>query len=425
MMKWIKNIRWLIIGATTSAVIGVLCFVFWSGLDFVTELRIAHPFWILVAPGAGWLTAWFYGRVSVESARVMDRLREALSRAHLATHFPLISIPLVVVSTWLAHLAGLSVGREGVAVQLGFAVAGLFAWWKIQPEPGYLQSAFSDPPFDHLLVMGLSAGFSAIFGVPLAGAVFSMELAQRVRRIERRREFGRAIEPLRFSHFSAALGGALIADRVADFFGVEHIQWPQLIVSSEVLLSIVVDGRKLMSAVATPLIFGSLAWGFLVFVAAFRRFWARLIPNEMHRPFIAGSAWAVVAFLPSIQRFAGLGESVMLDSFKISAPLFDSVGKLVMTGFAIGAGFRGGEVTPLFFIGASAGSAWAGFSGLPISIFAGLGLVAVFGAAAGLPLTCIVMAGEIFGSQILILAAPICFLSSLIVRQSRIFDPAP
>lgn len=275
-------------------------------------------------------------------------------------------IPFVMVTTWLTHLFGGSAGREGVAVQIGATIASQFKSYFSQPKEQQL-----------LLLIGMAAGFAGLFQTPLAASFF-------------------AIEVLIVGHYSwkaliPALVAAYAASTTSHLLGLEKFQHP---LSESISLSPVLIGQLLLLAIA----FASVGNLFALLLSLLKTKLATVIPNPYWRIAIVGAGISLLMILLHQGRYAGLGTNLIEASFDgQTIYLYDWLLKLLLTVLTLSVGFQGGEVTPLFAIGASAGIVLASLLGLPLAFAAALGYIAVFGAATNTLLAPIFIGIEVFG----------------------------
>jgi H+/Cl- antiporter ClcA len=348
---------------------GIGAWVFGALLHAVTAAHGAWPWLTVLLPLCGLLSAWLYGQWAGVAARGMDLV---LERAHHPEPgIPLRMAPLIVIGTLLTHLGGGSAGREGTAVQMGAALAeGLGR--RLGLRPGVLRSLLPQA--------GMSAGFGALFGIPWAAAIFAIEAP-------------RPLRP-RLLALPACLAAALLADQVARHLGLQHT----------VLASVGVNTA--WSAVGPALALG-LAAGLLarLFVTGLHRSeqWAALwTPRASLRPAVGGLL--ILAVLGAADAggldprpWLGLGQGVMQQASLGQAAWLDVGGKLLLTWLTVGWGYKGGEVTPLFVLGALLGALTGPQLGLDAATAALLGLCAVFAGASRCPLACCMMAVEMGG----------------------------
>jgi H+/Cl- antiporter ClcA len=384
--------KWLALAGIVGILAGSACAFFLFALAWATATRSAHLWLVWMLPLAGFATGWLYLRYG---QRVEGGIRMLADEAVTPGQgVPLRMAPMVLGATVMAHLFGASVGREGTAVQMGGALADQVTQW----------CRLAQPDRRLLILAGMSAGFAALFGTPLAGAVFAFEVLT----LARLRTFAwpAAILP--------CLAAAFLGDRVGLCWGVQHTHY---VVASLATLT----PAALLAVLGAGIAFGIAA---LIFTSATHYLAAamkRRVAYAPLRPFIGGCIVALAVWLAASDRYIGLGIPVILEAFAHPLPIFDSLAKTAFTVVSLGTGFKGGEVTPLFFIGATLGNALAPLLQLPFPMLAALGFVGVFAGAAKTPLVCTVMAIELFGPAIAPFAALACAVSYLCSGRAGIY----
>jgi H+/Cl- antiporter ClcA len=301
--------------------------------------------------------------------------------------------PLILIGTFLTHLFGGSAGREGTAIQTGASLADQLC------RPLRMDRAQRRI----VLMMGISAGFASVFGTPLAGTVFGLEVL--------------ALGALSYEAIAPCVIAAFIGEMVTRAWGVTHTVY---IVERVPNMSL----RGLLSAIAAGVLFGLMAMTFTKLTHAIKRMAARHIPWPPLRPFAGGVIVAAAVFAigtDHTRRFLGLGVPEIVDAFHKILPPYDFAAKTLFTSATLGMGFKGGEVTPLFFIGATMGNALSHLLPLPPSLLAGMGFVAVFAGAANTPISSTLMAIELFGAEAGAYAGIACILSYLFSGHSGIY----
>lgn len=380
--------RWLLLASAVAVLAGSASAIFLIALNWATGTREAHRWLIWGLPLAGLVVGWVYLKLGhgVEAGNnlLIDEVHDPKKVV------PLRMAPLILVSTVVSHLFGASVGREGTAVQMGGALADQFT------------HVFKMPPEDRriLLMAGISAGFASIFGTPLAGAIFGLEVL--------------VIGRLRYDALLPCFTAAIVADQVATLWGVHHTHYAAGAIPG-------VTPLTFGAVVVAGILFGLVGMLFANATHAASAFMKRHIKYAPLRPLIGGLGIATVIWVTQAWRYAGLGVPSIVQAFEQPATPWEFAVKLALTVASLGSGFKGGEVTPLFYIGATLGSALAPVLHLPFPMLAALGFVAVFAGAANTPLACTFMALELFGSHIGVYAATACVVSYLFSGHTGIY----
>jgi H+/Cl- antiporter ClcA len=356
--------KWLLISMVVGSLAGSASALFLYLLEAATQWREGHPWVIGLLPIAGLLIAALYHYWGQEVVKGNNQLLEEVENPQKI--IPLKMAPLVLATTVLTHLFGGSAGREGTAVQLGGAVADQFT--------RLLRLKNRDRRL--LIVCGISAGFASVFGTPLAGAVFAIEVL--------------VIGRLRYDAIIPSLFAALVADYVCRLYPIHHTHYTMGPVPA-------LDAVTFLWAVVAGIAFGLAAWLFSGAMHQTAALFAARIRQPLLRPVLGGVLVAGFVLLSGSTRYIGLGIPVLVESFTTRQEYHVFLLKIALTVITLGSGFKGGEVTPLFFIGATLGSALSGLLPLPVGLLAGMGLVAVFAGAANTPLACTLLGLELFG----------------------------
>ena len=368
--------------------IGAMDALFGRVLLAVTAFRMAHVYSLLpFLGGVGVGIVWCYQKVGGTSGKGMTLLFEA---GHGYTQdIPLRLIPLVMVSTWLTHLFGGSAGREGVAVQIGGTLAHSIGKRLPIPNAG-----------KQLLLTGMAAGFAGLFRTPIAATFFALEVL--------------TAGVLEYSALLPALVASFSASACSGLLGLEKFT---VALTDQVAFSAPLVGKLLLFG----LVFG-MAGGLFAFVLhKLKALFAQYLPNPLLRIFLFGVLVSGFSLLCWEGRYSGLGTNLIAMSFDSGIFSWDFALKLIFTVVTLAAGFQGGEVTPLFSIGASLGVLLGTLCGLPTAFVAALGYAAVFGSASNTLLAPMLIGGEVFGFAYLPYFFVVCAVAYLCNGGSCIY----
>ncbi len=381
-------IKWLTIGSLIGVLAGTAAVILLAALEWATAWREAHLWMIWLLPIGGLLSGLMYhywGR-SVEAGN--NLLLEEIHDPQAA--IPLRMVPLVLFGTTIAHLFGGSAGREGTAVQMGGALADRVAQ--------LLRLGVKDRRIG--LMAGISGGFAAVFGTPLAGMVFGLEVL--------------AIGKLRYDGLFPCAIAAIVGDRITLAWGLEHTVYR---IPSVPLMTV----QGLLTTIVVGGLFGLTARLFGGLTHRIGGYFQAKISYPPLRPVVGGCLVAIAIAAVGTTKYIGLGIPTIVSAFQTQLPPWDFAAKIGFTALTLGAGFKGGEVTPLFYIGATLGNALAPFAPLPAPLLAGMGFVAVFAGAANTPVAATVMAIELFGASVGSYAAIACIVSYLCSGHTGIY----
>jgi H+/Cl- antiporter ClcA len=248
---------------------------------------------------------------------------------------------------------------------------------------------------------GLSGGFASVFGTPLAGTIFGLEVL--------------AIGKIQHDALFPCLVAAIVGDRVTLMLGLHHTAYRH----TAIVPTITVMG--LISALFAGAVFGIVAMIFAKLTHQINHIFKERISYPPLRPAIGGLIIALAVWLVGTTKYIGLGIPVIVDAFNIQLPPWDFAAKIAFTALTLGASFKGGEVTPLFYIGATLGNALSLILTLPTSLLAGMGFVAVFGGAANTPIASTLMGIELFGLESGVFISIACVASYLFSGHTGIY----
>ncbi|MCU6713131.1 voltage-gated chloride channel family protein [Paenibacillus sp. J5C_2022] len=387
---WILFLKWTLLGSIVGLLAGSASAIFLIALEAATEARMNHPWLLYLLPLGGALVSYLYFKAGKNSAKGNNLILERIHDGQET--IPLRMAPLVLFGTLVTHLFGGSAGREGTAVQMG---GSLSEWLGKLLRIGPAERKI-------LLICGISAGFGSVFGTPLAGTVFGLEVL--------------AIGLIRHEALFPAFVASFVGNAVTThLWKVPHAHYE---------IGAVPDLSFLLMAkiVLASILFGLTSLLFSELTAACKKWYSYFFSNPMIRSAVGGLIVIGLVFLVGTRDYLGLGLPLIHSSFEEEVNPLAFLWKLLFTSLTLGAGFQGGEVTPLFAIGATLGHSLAELLGLYAPFLAALGFVAVFCGATNTPIACFIMGVELFGSEAAVYLFIACIVSYLFSGHTGIYS---
>ena len=380
----------LVLGVVVGVIGGGVAFAFLRTLSWANTTRLDHGNLIYFLPLAGLLIGLMYHhfgeRVANGSNLVLEEIHEP------GAGVPKRMAPMVFVATAISHLFGASTGREGAGIQITASIAdGLAKPFSPSPETRKL-----------LLITAISAAFGGLFGVPIGGAVFALEV----------QENGH----IRYEAMLPALIAGVIGYEIIESLNIEHLVTGTLL---NVDLSLALSWKLIvLSAVCSIL-----AISFIQLTHFVHRAAHSLIKWQPLRPVVGGCIVLLLVLVSGTRDYLGVSAHLAEDAFAGAVGI--AVGafawKLVFTSVSLGTGFIGGEMVPLFIIGALAGALTGQLLGASIPLFAAIGMMATFAAASNTPIACIVIGVELFGAGEILPLALTCILAYALSGRRGIY----
>ena len=373
--------EWVFFGSIVGIVVGLIGILFHFGIEIATEYRIAHPYLLWLLPFGGIVIVYFYHLEGMEKDR--------------GTNFILVSVrtnetialrmaPLIFVSSIITHFFGGSSGREGAALQLGGSIAGKLG-----------RMIELDEKNERIMTMcGMSAAFAALFGTPIASVVFSMEVI--------------TVGVMHYSAIVPCTISSLIGAGLSRYCGIEPTAFSLLGIPEGISFS------ACISVMFFGVIGAILSILFCVTMKKTSAFYRKYFPNAYKRVFIGGCFVIALTYLVGTRDYNGAGMEVIQSAFYGETEPFSFLWKILFTALTLGAGFKGGEIVPSFFVGATFGAAISPLMGLSPSFGAALGMSALFCGVTNCPLSAIILAVELFGGECIAYYTLVCAISYML-----------
>lgn len=379
-------LKWVLFALLVGLSVGFVGALFHMAIDRATALREAHGWILYLLPLAGLVIVWAYHVTGMSDDKGTEYIIGAVREGRILR---IRTAPLIFLSTVLTHLTGGSAGREGAALQLGGSMSNYIG-----------RLLHLNEKDDRIITMcGMAAGFSALFGTPLAAAIMAMEVV--------------SVGVMYYSAIVPCVLSALIAQEVAMAMGVGPTAFTVSVVPElGPLVLVQLVGLGILCALVAILFCGIM----------------HLVPKGYEKitknPYVQVLLGGVVVVLLSLllgRDYNGAGVGVIQSAFAGEARPEAFLLKIVFTALTLAAGFKGGEIVPAFFCGATFGCFYGALLGLPSSFAAAAGLVSVFCGVTNCPLTSILLSYELFGGKGLPLYALCCAVSYMLSGYSGLY----
>ena len=389
-IKIILVFKYIIMAIIVGIVVGIIDTIFGRGLIEISDFRNKnYKFLLPFLPIAGLFITWMYHKFNELSLKGMTLVFE--TRQQKRNSIPLALVPLVMVGTWITHLFGGSAGREGVAVQIGATLSHYMGRKLKTPDNSKV-----------MLITGMAAGFGGLFQTPLAATFFAMEVI--------------VAGYMDYQALLPAITAAFVASFTSHTLGLEKFA-----VELNETINIT-DAKTVIIIIILGLAFGIVGRIFSYLLQLLKKIMAEKIVNPYLRIGLVSIPLAIILLLLWQGRYSGLGTNLISNAFNNGEIfLVDWLLKLLLTVLTLSIGFQGGEVTPLFSIGASLGIILGSFLGISPMLCASLGYAAVFGSATNTLMAPIMLGIEVFGGNNMLVFVVVCSLAYVVNGNKSIY----
>lgn len=356
-------LRWVLLGSITGVVVGVIGAMFYHGIIWATDFRTEHDYIILGLPFAGLLIVFLYRLCKDYEDKGTNLVIKSIQAGE---NLPITKAPLIFISTILTHLFGGSTGRESAALQMGGSI-GYNLGKLFRLKEGNVKI---------ITMCGMSAAFSALFGTPMTAAFMAME-----------------IENVGIMYYSALVPcviSALVASGVSEYLGVVEETFAVNVVPEFSLYNAAFTGILAILCAIVSVLFCNV-------LKLSGRIYKKLIKNAYLRIFVGGCIVSALTFASGTRFYNGAGINVIEMAVKGDAPYIAFLLKMVFTALTLGAGYKGGEIVPALYIGATFGCLYSQLLGFDPALCAAIGMGALFCGVTNCPISSLFICFELFG----------------------------
>jgi H+/Cl- antiporter ClcA len=362
----VSFLKWVFIGTIVGILTGSIISLFLKSLELATNLRMNNPWLLFLLPFGGAFVSFIYSKHGKNSSKGNNLIIEKINES--SGDIPLRMAPLVFLGTFITHLFGGSAGREGTGVQIGSSIAEsighIFKLDKIDTRI--------------ILMCGISSGFGSVFGTPLAGTIFGLEVA--------------TLGTMSYEGLIPCFTAAFVGNLVTEAFGISHTHYKILGIPE-------ITYTTVLKVVFAAILFGLVSKLFSELTHKLKEVFSKGFKNTAIKSMVGGVIIIALTYIVGTRDYLGLSLPLITDAFTKQVSPFASLGKLIFTSLTLSTGFQGGEVTPLFVIGSTFGNTLSGILNISPSLLAALGLIGVFAGATNAPITSFILGIEMFGSQ--------------------------
>lgn len=381
-------LKWIIIGSVVGLITGSVLAFFLNSLEFVTAKRIKYPWLLFLLPLGGAFVSFIYLRYGKNSNKGNNLIIEKVNKCDC--DIPLRMAPLVFLGTIITHLFGGSAGREGTGVQIGASISQFVGKiFKLDKEDSRI-----------ILMSGISSGFSSIFGTPIAGTIFGLEIS--------------SLGTMSYESLVPCFIASFVGNLTTIYLGIHHEHYS---IGNVMAVSYI----GIIKVIFAAILFGLTSKLFSELTHKLKNTFSKFCKDPMIKSLFGGIIIILLVFILNTRDYIGLSTPLINQAFKGSVSPLAFLWKILFTSVTLGSGFQGGEVTPLFVIGSTLGNTLSSFLHVSAPFFAALGLIGVFTGATNTPISSFILSIELFGSQGIIYMFITCIISYVFSGHTGVY----
>lgn len=382
-------VKWFFLALLSGSVVGVIISAFLKSLQLATYLREQNGWLIYLLPFGGAVVSYIYFKYGKDSSKGNNLIIQRINEGD--GYIPFRMAPLVFFGTFITHLFGGSAGREGTGVQIGASISAKIG--------RLLKLNKSDTTI--IIISGVSSGFGVVFGTPIAGTIFGLEVSN--------------VGRMRYEAIIPCLIASYIGNNIAILFNVTHTHYHMEEVASN-------NPTVFFKVIICAILFGLVSKLFSEATHYLKKYFSKKFSKDYIKSFVGGMIIIALVLIINDRSYLGLSLDLLSKSFDQPVESYSFIMKLLFTAITLATGFQGGEVTPLFVIGATLGNVLGVIMNLPISFLAALGMIGVFCGGTKTPIASFVMALELFGGSNIKFIFLACVISYVFAGKSGIYS---
>lgn len=384
----INFIKWFLLAFLSGTLVAIVISMFLKSLQLATYIRENNIWIIFLLPIGGAFVSYIYYKYGNNSSKGNNLIIQRINEGEV--YIPFRMAPLVFLGTFITHLFGGSAGREGTGVQIGASIsARLGKILKLNSEDTTI-----------IIISGVSSGFGVVFGTPIAGTIFGLEVS--------------TVGRMRYEAIIPCLVSSYIGNSIASLFNVQHTYYHMEEVATN-------NPSVFYKVILCAILFGVVSKIFSETTHYLKEYFTEKFPKSYVKSFVGGVIIIILILIINDRSYLGLSLDLLKNSFNQPVIEYAFIIKLILTSITLATGFQGGEVTPLFVIGATLGNCLSPIVNLPISFLAGLGMIGVFCGGTKTPIASFVMALELFGGVNIKYIFLVCAISYVFSGRSGIY----